>query len=120
MKNIFKFGSMLILAAAFFVVSVQAQTIKSNVPFDFSVSGKTYKAGKYAVKIDSANASTVMLQDAKGKTLATLSIVDTGEAATGDDRLVFGMVENQQQLAKIIFGDKTFSLSGAEAKNATN
>ena len=120
MKKIIQFGSILILATAFFVVSAHAQTIKSNVPFDFSVSGKTYKAGKYSVKVDSANASTAMLLDAKGKMLATLSIVDTGEAATGDDRLVFGMVGEQQQLAKIVFGDKTFSLSGAEAKNAAN
>ena len=54
MKKLIQICTLLSLLVVFSIISANAQTVQryeANIPFDFSVNGKTYEAGKYQLEI---------------------------------------------------------------------
>ena len=101
MVKIGMFIGLLVLST---VVSANAQATKhyrANIGFDFSVGEKSYKAGKYDVRVD--NASILMIEDMDGKKLwvaaATPNAAENGRDAT---TLIFNRYEDRYFLAKVV------------------
>src|SRR5262245_7411230 len=114
MKRIIQICSMLVLSAAFFVVSAQAQTVNridAKIPFDFQIGSKTYAAGEYVIKVSRSSADVAgdQLEDKNGKRLDSGLLAENGDS--GKSKLVFGRNENNDRvLSKVIVDDKGFSV----------
>jgi hypothetical protein len=105
MKKLIQICSVICIAIAFSIVSANAQTthkIKAQVPFDFSVGGKHYDAGKYDLKVsDTRTGAIVQLFDDRNSILATLLVSGTADQAADGAKLVFSTYEGQLYLTRI-------------------
>lgn len=122
MKRVIQICSMLVLAAVFSAAAAQAQTldrINAKIPFDFNVGEKSYDAGEYIIKTSRLSDSTVQvsLSDGKGNTLQTLLVFSAGEAAGGEERLVFTVYDGRHYLAKIMTNGKGLLLTQVAPEN---
>lgn len=103
-KAMVKIGMFIGLLVISTVVSANAQATKryrANIGFDFSVGEKSYKAGKYDVRVD--NASILMIEDMDGKKLwvATTSPTEA-ELRRDATTLIFNRYEDRYFLAKVV------------------
>ena len=119
MKRVIQICSMLVLAAAFSVVSAQAQTldrINAKIPFNFNVGDKSYDAGEYIIKTSRLSDSTVQvsLADSNGNTLQNFLVFSAGETAGGKERLVFAVYNDRHYLSKILTNGKGLLLTQVE------
>src|SRR5262249_1657530 len=81
-------------------------TVNANIPFDFMVGDKVFKAGKYSVNRVFPNNpdGTLIIHDAANRSTMNfniISVVDKGEQRT---RLIFNRYGNQYFLAQIFDG----------------
>ena len=74
--------------------------VKANVPFEFKVGSAQLPAGPYEIKVDSASAAAIMVQNDQGKAGA-LSTARREPARDTQAKLVFHKVGNQYFLAEI-------------------
>jgi hypothetical protein len=74
--------------------------VKANVPFDFKVGSAQLPAGHYEIKVDSASAAAIMVQNDEGNGGA-LSNARREPARDTQAKLVFHKVGNQYFLAEI-------------------
>src|SRR5262245_32917921 len=87
--------------------------VNANIPFDFVVGGKEFKAGKYSVSrvAPSNSPGTLIIRGEENGGSATFNVnnaIDKGDAGT---RLIFRRYGNQYFLAKVFDG---YSGEGAE------
>ncbi len=108
MKKIIRILTLMSVVVAFASVSVFASkttnTFEANIPFDFTVNQKSYKAGSYVIRVTevSQSASIIALEDEKGNQLEKVMGGVSGDMNKGEPVLVFNRYENQRFLAKIV------------------
>jgi hypothetical protein len=103
-----------ILALSFLVgggiVAVQAQiesdaVFTVNVPFSFNVRGKSFPAGKYAIRTpeDSTNESVMEISPMKGKKPIAIFDVEpiSVNTAPNESNVIFGQVQGKYYLSEI-------------------
>lgn len=125
MKKFIQLGAIFALLLTFSVVSANAQKVfryEAQIPFDFNVGQKSYKAGKYVIRISNlfVNGSSVSIEDENGDQYQSVMVSTNGEVAKGEPALIFNRYDNQSFLSKIIIREKgvTFPLSNAEREIA--
>jgi hypothetical protein len=74
--------------------------VRANVPFDFKVGSAQLPAGPYEIKVDSASAAAIMIQNDEGKAGA-LSNARREYPRNTTAKLVFHKVGSQYFLAEI-------------------
>ncbi len=116
MKRFIQICSFLSLLILFSAVSAQAQSVnrfEGQIPFDFNIGQKSYKAGSYVIKIrkDSVRNTTLTLEDNKGNVLHTALVLENGSTSETNPELVFNRYENQRFLSKIATTKSAFSIA---------
>lgn len=121
MKKLIQIGAMFALLVSFTAVSAYAQKAfryDAQIPFDFSVGQKSYKAGKYTIRVSNpfAATATVSIEDSEGNQFYTIHGLTSGEVSRNQPTLIFNRYENQNFLSKILVQEKgvTLPVSGAE------
>src|SRR5262245_33430946 len=76
--------------------------VSANIPFDFIVGGKEFKAGRYSVS--RAVATTLILRNADNDVVANFMTNDVTDKSESKARLVFRHYGNQYFLAQIYDG----------------
>src|SRR5215471_3742424 len=101
-RNVFGALMTLILAAAIAVPAVYAQsqiTLTANVPFAFSIDGKSLPAGAYEVRELGSRATVIETKDGKNHAMGLYA--PAGECKSGESKLVFHRVGDSYFLAEI-------------------
>ena len=95
----------------------QAQTgspYEANIPFDFTVGGKSFKAGAYSISfgIVASNRSSFLIRSADGKETAIVSDAFTQDLfkPNGNARIVFDKDGDNHALAEIKTSQKNVVL----------
>ena len=106
MKRFVQFFSLLGLALIFSAATAKAQTVTNvdaNIPFKFSVGGKTHDAGSYKLKIQSiaAGGALVTIVDSEGNNLQSVLAVTTGDVSESKSELKFQTQNGQRSLVGI-------------------
>jgi hypothetical protein len=94
----------LILAAGFLTASsamAQQQSVAANIPFAFSLNGRTLPAGHYTIASDSKNPEVLNIEDRKDSVhLMTIALPGADESKK-DNTLVFHRYGNQYFLTAV-------------------
>ena len=103
------------IALAFSGTSVLAQSITridANIPFDFSVGGEVFEAGRYVLRVQktSSGAEKVEMRDARHRVVYEAYMLQNGDSTAGKPELIFDRIGGQQVLAKIRLEDKGIGL----------
>lgn len=111
MKKFIYAISFLAIALAFSGTSVLAQSgtkIDADIPFDFTIGGKTLAAGKYTmfVRKNNSGAEQIELRDSKFHIVYEGFMLQNGDRSTGRSELIFDRVAGQPVLAKIRLENK--------------
>jgi hypothetical protein len=87
--------------------------VTANIPFDFTVGNKEFKAGKYSVGRLSAsyNTNTLIIRSEDGHAVANFNVNNATDKSGSQARLIFRRYGNQYFLAKVFDGQ---SGQGAE------
>ena len=89
--------------------------VSANIPFEFSVNGKTLPAGNYLVT-RGANRGTLMIQNVERKTAAVAIAQDSGGKPTGKASLNFRRYGNQYFWASASDGNSASELLVSKAE----
>jgi hypothetical protein len=119
MKKIIQFISFAFIAVVLSFVSVKAQSIQkfnADIPFSFTVAGKTYDAGNYKVKIVKQNGSGVLtLLDSRGKTLDIFAVSATNNSGSVSS-FEFANSGGDRTLTRIVSTDASFQVPEVGSK----
>jgi hypothetical protein len=116
MENILKKKILSIVAALTLIVSVSiigvaglSGRVSANIPFDFNVGGKEFKAGKYSVDRLSAShtSDALIIRSADNSEAANFNVNRVSDKGNSQARLVFRRYGNQYFLAQIFDGDNS-------------
>src|SRR5271169_6182803 len=100
-RNLIGILSLVVMSLLLNATGAYAQSYaKANVPFDFKVGSAQLPAGTYDIKLDSAAAPAVMIQNDEGKAGA-LSNARREPARDTQAKLVFHKVGDQYFLAEV-------------------
>lgn len=88
-------------------------TVRADIPFDFIVGNKEFKAGKYSVGRLSAsnNNGTLIIRSEDDDAVATYNVINATDNGDSQARMIFRRYGNQYFLAKVFDGQ---SGQGAE------
>ena len=77
--------------------------IEANIPFDFTISDKTFAAGKYDLSLFRLYGSvhSVTLRDNTGKLILNTTAIQNGSNARNKSDMLFAIVEDEHFLDKI-------------------
>lgn len=121
MKNfIVKTGALFVLAIILTVVSAQAQSTESyraQIPFDFTVKNKLYKAGDYVVSVKGASMTQAVLtiKNVKTRDSRQMPVWTNGSRSKMEKTiLMFDRYGDQYVLKQIISPD--FGISAPRSK----
>jgi len=94
-----------------------------DVPFEFSVGGKTYEAGKYTVKINKGMIAGAVLtiQKSGSDKVQSVMLNNNGGERSDDVQLVFSSIEGRNSLTNVTTSISDYSLldkSGRTARGA--
>jgi hypothetical protein len=115
-----KISSLFVLAIILPVISVQAQSLRqyqAQIPFDFIIGSKVYKAGDYIIKVEKPLAAGTVLtvQNAKTHTLRQMTVLTNGSRSFLDKTvLMFDRYGDQYILTQMVSTD--FGLSAPKTK----
>lgn len=120
MKRLIQICTMLALVAAF-TVAANAQTEKkydTQIPFDFAIGQKYFKAGSYAITVTrmSAGGTIATLSSKADDQFQTFHVFTSGEVSKGEPHLIFTRYENQSFLTKILTSEKSFTIPMSKAE----
>ena len=87
----------------------------ANVPFDFTVNGKTLAAGKYAVT-NGSTANTVIIRNEETGSAAGTIVRTEDSKKTGKAQLIFRRYGNQYFLATVTDGNRVQELPMTKAE----
>ena len=94
--------------AALGAIQAFAQNVtRYDVPFAFSVSGKTLPAGEYRISPDQNSTGLVLISSTDGRTTFAMTHNGVASASTAQPTLVFHRYGNQYFLARISAGEGT-------------
>lgn len=121
MKKIIQLISFAFIAVVVSVVSVKAQSAQrfnADIPFAFSVGGKTYDAGRYKVKVAKPYGAGefLTLLNSEGKVLDVFAITSSGESGAGESSFVFEHSGHEHTLTKIVSTDVSYELPKVGSK----
>jgi len=109
MKRIFAIGALSLLVAAALPLAAQSgqtERLTANVPFDFTVAGKTMPAGEYEVVRNSTSFALVIR--GLDRQTSAIAIVTGGSIQTpnpaSDTKLVFNRYGNRYFLHQVVNG----------------
>lgn len=94
----------LIIGTAGFVQAYKVSSIQAKIPFDFTVSGKSFKAGDYTVTFGLVSTSEkyFLLRTADGKdSIIVKATAKQPSEQTNNSVLVFNLDENSYALAEV-------------------
>lgn len=82
-------------------------TVRADIPFDFIVGNKEFKAGKYSVGRLSAsnNAGTLIIRGEDDGAVANFTVNNATDKSGSQARLIFRRYGNQYFLAKVFDGN---------------
>ena len=114
MKKIIQICSLLSLIVLFTVVSASAQSYGSevNIPFAFNVGDQSYESGDYMVRLEklATGAATLSIQDVKTEEVHKVLMNASGDAASGEVKLMFDTINGQRYLTKISTPDRAYAV----------
>jgi hypothetical protein len=90
----------------------QTRTLKTEVPFEFSVGNERFAAGTYTVSIlKDLSGGAVIFLTSENKDVRSILANSTGDISDGKSKLIFGKVGEQRVLEKISTSTGGFLLS---------
>jgi hypothetical protein len=116
MENILKKKILSIVAALTLIVTASiigfaglSGRVSANIPFDFTVGNKEFKAGRYTVERLSAShtSDALIIRSADNSGAANFNVNRVGGKGNAQARLVFRRYGNQYFLAQIFDGDNS-------------
>jgi hypothetical protein len=121
MKKLIQIISVFAFAVIFSVVSASAQSapkIKTNIPFDFKISEKSYQTGNYEFSIvgTAAGNAILIMRDSSGKNLNSIVINRTDSGKINGSELTFRRYNDEHFLVGIVFGNGSYSLIQSSAE----
>lgn len=83
--------------------------VSANIPFDFMVGGKEFKAGKYSVSrlFASSTSDTLILRSADNSEAANFNVNSVSGKGDTQARLIFRRYGNQYFLAQVFDGESS-------------
>jgi len=105
----------LFVALAAIGIAGLGTTVTANIPFDFSVSGKTLPAGKYIV-MRGGSQGTLIIRNVETKKAAAAITQDADTKMNGQANLEFRRYGNQYFLAKVSDGNGASELPVTKAE----
>lgn len=123
MKKLIRYGSLLGFLLTFSFVSARAQSnlqrFEANIPFDFTVAGKIYKAGPYVMRLAQSPATKILyIEDNKHRVLQTIVVMQRGDVAKNSSHLTFSGYGANWALAKIQTTERGFEVTHVKSKSA--
>lgn len=120
MKKIIQLISFVFIAVVISVVSVKAQSsqkFNADIPFSFSVDGKTYDAGSYRVRITkpSGAGGILTLLNSEGKILDIFAVVPGGDSAAKESSFIFDRSGDDRTLTKIVTTETSYEIPKAKS-----
>jgi hypothetical protein len=115
MEIILKKKILSIVAALTLIVSVSvvgfaglSGRVSANIPFDFTVGNKEFKAGKYSVErlFASSASDTLIIRSADNSGAANFNVNRVSGKGGSHARLVFRRYDNQYFLAQVFDGEE--------------
>ena len=99
----------------------QLTRIDAQIPFDFTIDGKTFEAGKYVMRLRRAVSGVehLELRDAKNRVVYDGFMLQNGEPASDKPELLFDRIGGQAVLAKIRLADKGIAVPMEKDANLT-
>jgi hypothetical protein len=84
-------------------------SVSANIPFDFMVGGKEFKAGRYSVSrlFASSSSDTLIIRSADSSEAANFNVNSVGGKGERQARLIFRRYGNQYFLAQIFDGESS-------------
>ena len=121
MKKFLQLISFVFIAVLISVVSLNAQTTQkfnADIPFPFSVGGKTYDAGNYRVKITKSEGSggIMTLLNSEGEILDVRTVISIGESMASDSSFVFEGSGGNRTLTKIVTTETSYAVTRSDSK----
>ena len=121
MKNFLQIISFAFIAIVLSVVSIKAQAaqrLNADIPFSFSVGGKTYDAGNYKIKLIKYDGTSgiMTLSGRGGKVLGLFTVLSAGESSTNESTFVFYNSGNDRALSRIVTRDMSYEIPQADSK----
>jgi hypothetical protein len=121
MKKIIQLISFVFIAVVVSVVSVKAQAaqkFEANIPFSFSVAGKTYDAGNYKVKIAKpfGSAGIMTIWNGDGKVLGMFNVTSSGESTANESKFIFDRSGDDRTLTRIVTTETSFDVPRVNTK----
>jgi hypothetical protein len=116
-RNVFGALMTLIVAATIAVPAVHAQsriTLTANVPFAFSIDGKSLPSGAYEVRELGSRATVIESKDGKNHAMGLYA--PAGECKPGQSKLVFHKVGDSYFLTEIWSSSRGEGLRVPESK----
>ena len=108
----------LVIGGAGFVQAHKISSIQANIPFDFTVSGKSFKAGNYTITFGLVSESEkyflIRRADGKDSIIVTAAPKQTKEQAD-NSLLVFNLEENIYSLAEVTTPQVSLELQKSES-----
>ena len=106
MKKFIYTVSFLAIVLTFTGTSTLAQAatrIDAQIPFDFTIDGEAFEAGKYVIRLrkTASGVQHLEMRNAKHRVVYEGFVVQNGELATGQPELLFDQIGGQAVLAKI-------------------
>ena len=112
MKRIASITSIALFALVSFVtvgsISAQEQTVKANVPFDFTVGDKLLPAGTYMISEENPGVIKIQNSD-RHVAILTMATADGNESKTGE--LVFNKYGDQYFLREILCSSAAMNMA---------
>lgn len=123
MKKFIYTISFLAIALTFTGTSVLAQAtrIDAQIPFDFTIGGETFEAGKYVMRLHRATggAEKLEVRDAKNRVIYEAFMLQNGDTASDKPELIFDRIGGQAVLAKIRLENKGLGVPTDKDANLT-
>ncbi len=116
-KQIFIFAAILILSTTS-AIYAQTNTIKADIPFDFSVKNKTYPAGDYVIEqlpIDRGQRMVWMLSNDE-KQVVMLAMTKENADRTDNASVVFNRYGDQYFLSNFVTSSLKIALPTSRAE----
>lgn len=119
---IVKISSSLVLAIILMVVSAQAQSLqqyRAQIPFDFKIGKKLYKAGDYIINVRSINQLSAVLsvKNEKTRDLREMAVLTNGSRSLVNKTvLMFDRYGDQYVLTRMVSPDYGLSAPKSKAK----
>lgn len=122
MKKVIYTISFIAIAVAFSGTSALAQSvtrINASIPFDFTIGGEVFEAGKYVMRVEKmpSGAEKLEMRDAKNRIVYQAFTLQNGDSTLGKPELIFDRVGGQAVLERIRLENKGIGVPVEKGSN---